>query len=78
MGPPIRIVTRGISAWLISGLAPETLACAGENQVSREGDDFGRFWLFGGPRARDLSNHSVENCIAGFQRTRIENVGDPV
>ena len=26
----------GLSAWLITGLAPETLACAGENQVSRQ------------------------------------------
>jgi len=51
MGPPIRIVTRCISAWPISGLAPETLSCARENQVSWEGDDFDRFRLLGGPRA---------------------------
>jgi len=29
MGPPIRIVTRCISAWRISGLAPETIPAAG-------------------------------------------------
>jgi hypothetical protein len=36
MGPPIRIMTRCISAWPIFGLAPETLPCARENQVSRQ------------------------------------------
>jgi hypothetical protein len=53
MGPPIRIVTRCISAWLISSLAPETLSGARENQVSWEGDDFGRFWISEGPRVGD-------------------------
>jgi hypothetical protein len=36
MGPHIRIMTRCISTWPISGLAPEILACARENQVSRQ------------------------------------------
>jgi hypothetical protein len=36
MGGPIHIVTRCIATWLISGLAPETLAWARENQVSRQ------------------------------------------
>ena len=36
MGPHIRIVTRCISAWAISGLASETLARDRENRASRQ------------------------------------------
>jgi hypothetical protein len=40
MGPPIRIMTRCISAWPIFGLAPETLPCARENRASWQRERF--------------------------------------
>ena len=51
MGPHIRIMTRCITTWPISGLAPETLAWPGRIRFPGSGDDFDRFWLRGGPRA---------------------------
>jgi len=77
MGPPIRIVTRCIATWPISGLAPEPSHVPGRVTFPGSGEDFNRFWILGGPRAEDsLRIIAWRIAIAASQTRHILGAGD--